>query len=124
MGKVLLPVPNLGSVVDSASGNLPQVLMMQTANQRHLDHLPTVWPLHRPWDWTVMIERSMRANFMVIGKATLKNMAQVSFVEDEHSIQAFPPDGSDQPLHVGLCQGGLGQIMLGTEPAQQVAQEC
>jgi hypothetical protein len=36
MGKVLLSVPNLGLVIGSASGRLPLVVMMQTADQRHL----------------------------------------------------------------------------------------
>jgi len=75
MGKALLPVLNLGSVVGSASGSLPQVLMMQTADQRYLDHLPMVGQLHRSRDRTVMGQGSMRADFVVISKEVLKNLA-------------------------------------------------
>ena len=32
----------LGQVLTLPSGRLAQVLMMQTADQRHLDHLPTI----------------------------------------------------------------------------------
>jgi len=39
MSKVLLPVPNIGSVIGYASGCLPLVVMMQTADNRYLDHL-------------------------------------------------------------------------------------
>jgi hypothetical protein len=41
-GKVLLPLPTIAPSVDAASGSLPEVLMMQTADPRHLDHLPTI----------------------------------------------------------------------------------
>ena len=74
MGKVLLLVPNLGSVVGSASGSLPQVLMMQTADQRHLDHHPMFRRLHRLRDWTVMGKGTMRADFVVISQELLKNL--------------------------------------------------
>ena len=60
--------------------------MMQTANQRHLDHLPTVWQLHRPWHGTIVVEGSVGPNFVVISKVTLKNLAQVSFVQHNHPI--------------------------------------
>ena len=73
MGKVLLPVLNLGSVVGSASGSLPQVLMMQTADQRYLDHPPTVGQLHRSWDRTVMGQGSMRTDFLVIFQIAPQN---------------------------------------------------
>ncbi len=33
----------MGLSVDAASGSLPEVVMMQTADQRPLDHVPTVW---------------------------------------------------------------------------------
>jgi len=62
MGKVLLAVPHFGSVVGSASGSLPQVLMMQTANQRYLDHLPSVGQLHRSLDRTVIDAGGLRGN--------------------------------------------------------------
>ena len=48
--------PARGSVVDYASGSQSQVVMMQTADYRHLDHFPTVRRLHRPRDWAVMGE--------------------------------------------------------------------
>jgi hypothetical protein len=75
MGKVLLPVPNLGSVVGSASGSLPQALMMQTADQRYLDHLPMVGQLHLSRDRTIMGKGTMGVDFVVISKERLKNLA-------------------------------------------------
>ena len=100
-GHLLLPVSDLGSVTGYPSGNLPQVPMMQTADERHLDHLPTLRGLHRPWDWTIMLQGSMRADFEVILEVGLENLPQLAFMEDNHSVQAFPPDRSNQPLDIG-----------------------
>jgi hypothetical protein len=36
----LLPLLAIASCVDAALGSLAQVVMMQTADLRHLDHLP------------------------------------------------------------------------------------
>jgi hypothetical protein len=33
----------MGPSVDAVSGGLPEVVVMQTAEQRHLDHVPTLW---------------------------------------------------------------------------------
>ena len=63
--------------------------MMQTAHQRHLGHLPTVWELNRPRDWTVVGERSVRPEFVVIFDVGLDNLAHLPFMEHDHSIQAF-----------------------------------
>ena len=59
---------------------------MQTANQRHLDHRPTVWQLHPPRHGTIVVEGSVWPNFVVISKVTLQNLAQVSFVQYDHPI--------------------------------------
>lgn len=49
-----------------SSGSLPPVVMMQTADERQFDHLPNLRCLHRPRDWTVTVERSMRAYAVII----------------------------------------------------------
>ena len=78
---VLLPVPGIGSVIGSASGSLPQVVMMQTAQLRHLDHLPTLRGLQRPRDWTVMLEGAMRADFVVIHRTRMRGLPQVGLTD-------------------------------------------
>ena len=54
-----------------SSSRLPHVLMMQTSDQRHLDHLPTIQRLHRPWNRTVVIEGSMGADFEAEVQSTI-----------------------------------------------------
>src|ERR1035438_7955028 len=92
--------------------------MMQAADQRHLDHLPTVQRLHRPWNRTVVIEEAMRADFEVILEIGFENLPQLPFIENDHAIQAFPPDGSDEALDVGtLPRRSWGnQLLLDTHP--------
>ena len=60
--------------------------MMQTADQRHLDHLPTLRTLQRPSDWTVMLEGSMRADFMVVFEVGFENLPQLPFIENDYLI--------------------------------------
>jgi hypothetical protein len=57
--------------------------MMQTAHQRHLGHLPMVWGLNRPRDWTVVGERSVRADFVAIFEVGFENLPQLPFMEHD-----------------------------------------
>ena len=83
--------------------------MMQTAHQRHLGHFPTVWGLNRPRDWTVVGERSVRADFVVIFEVGIENLPQLPLMEYDHSIQAFTPNRTHQALDVGVLPGRLGR---------------
>jgi hypothetical protein len=74
---------------------------MQTADQRYLGHLPTVWGLNRPRDWTVVGEPSVRADFMVIFEVGFENLPQLLLMEHDYSIQAFTSNRTHQPLDVG-----------------------
>ena len=50
---------------------MPAILMMQAADARHLNNLPTVGRLHWPWDRTVVEESSVGTDFVVIVEITL-----------------------------------------------------
>ena len=41
--EALVAVLANGSSLDAASGSLPQIVMMQSADQWHLNHVPTLW---------------------------------------------------------------------------------
>ena len=66
-------------------------MMMQTADSRHLDHLPPLRRLHRSWHGTIVVEGSMWTYVMIILKVGFENLRQLSFMEYDHSIQAFSP---------------------------------
>jgi hypothetical protein len=91
---------------------------MQTADQGYLDYLPTVGQLHRSRDRTVVRERPVRSNFMVIVERGLKSVPKLPFIEHDHAIQTFPSDGPDQSLDIGglpgaLCAGSPGAQLKG-----------
>ena len=95
-------MPDMGSVIGSASSSLPQVVMMQTADSRYLNHLPPFRRLHRPRDRTVVGKRSVGTDVVVIFAVGFENLLQLSFMEYHHSIQAFSPNGTDQALDDGI----------------------
>jgi len=41
--EALVAVLAKGSSLDAASGSLPQIVMMQSADQWHLNHVSTLW---------------------------------------------------------------------------------
>src|ERR1035441_270096 len=43
----------------------------------------------------------MRPYLMIIFKIGFENLSQLALVEHDHSIQAFSPNGTYQPLYVG-----------------------
>src|ERR1035438_6771292 len=94
-----------------ASGGAPFVTMVQTAHLRDRDHSPEFRRLHFPWLWRVLLQRQMRPGLVIIGKIRGQSAPQTGFVEYDHMIQAFPPNGADQPLDIsplprraGSCQ--------------------
>ena len=42
----------------------------------------------------------MRTDFVVIFEVGFENLPQLPFIEHDHSIQAFSPNGTDQALDV------------------------
>jgi hypothetical protein len=61
-------------------------MMMQTADQRPLDHLSLLRRLHRPWDRTVVVQCSMRAGFVVVLEVGFENLPQLPFTEHDYLI--------------------------------------
>jgi hypothetical protein len=89
------PLALVGLRIDAGSRGLSPVVMMQPANQWQLDHLPNLWSLHRPRDWTVVSERPVGPNFMVIFEVRFETSPQLPFIENDDSIQALTPNRTD-----------------------------
>jgi hypothetical protein len=47
----------------------------------------------------------MGAGFVVVAKVLRQDPVQVILVQHDHVVQAFPTDGADQPLDVGILPG-------------------
>ena len=48
--------------------------------------------MDRPWHGTIVVEGSMGTYVVIILKVGFENLLQLSFMEYDHSIQAFSPN--------------------------------
>ena len=99
--------------------------MMQAADTRHLSNLPTIGRLHCPRDWAVVRERPVRAYPMVVIEVIYENLAQLLFVQNDDSIETFPPDGTYQPLGKWILPRGSrgSQLLLDTHALHTVHED-
>jgi hypothetical protein len=74
--------------------------MMQAAHLRHLDDFPALGRLYWPWDGTVVGKGSVRAGSMVIFEMGFESAPELLFMEHDHSIQTFPPNGTYETLDI------------------------
>ena len=51
---------------------------------------------------SILVERKMRARFIVVGRIICQQMAQVSFAEHHDMVEAFASDRSDQPFNMTI----------------------
>ena len=64
--------------------------MVQPANLWNNDNLTSVDSLNRTWFGRVLSEREMRARLIVIRHVAPKDSQQVTLVEGDDVIEAFP----------------------------------
>jgi hypothetical protein len=50
----------------------------------------------------------VRSRFVVIVNVSPENPAKMALAEDDEVVQAFPPNGPDDSLGIGILPGGLG----------------
>ena len=55
-------------------------------------------PFHLPRSWAVLRERQMRSGACVVREIGPKDPLQVPSIEHDHMIEAFAPNGSNQPF--------------------------
>ena len=80
--------------MDTGSSRLAQILMMQAAHLRHFDHLPTFRRFNWSRNRTVVRERPVWSDFLVIFEIGFKSVPELPFIEHNHSIQAFSANGT------------------------------
>src|SRR6266404_6000095 len=76
----------------------PAVLVMETAEGRSR-YDPTE-QLDWSMDRSVLAQRQMSASLIIVGHIRPQDSPQVSFPEDDHIVEAFPPDRADEPLDI------------------------
>ena len=92
--------------------------MMQAADGRHLNNLPTIGQLHLAWDRTVVGKRSMWPCPVIVIEIICQNPSELLFVYDDDSIEAFSPNGTYQPLGKWILprRSRGGQLLLDAHP--------
>src|SRR5664280_119586 len=87
-----------------------RVPMMQSANQRQLDHLPRCGRFHCSRFWRVLAEREMRAAPMIVVVNKPPQQApQVCFIEHDNMIQQFSPEPADHALRIRILPRGAAR---------------
>src|SRR5918996_3447337 len=78
----------------------PLIVMMQPTHFWDFSDQSYLRPLNRPWHRTIHGQRPVRAPVMVIAEVFGQESPQMSLVQDDHVVQAFAADTSDQPFDV------------------------
>lgn len=61
--------------------------------------------LNRPPEGRILAQREMCPEFIVVACVRFEDSAQVALAEDDHMVQASPPNRPDQPLRVSVLPG-------------------
>ena len=73
--------------------------MMQPTHLWDFPDWANLWPLDRPRQRTIHVQRPVRAPVMIILEVLGQEPPQMSLVQDHHVVQAFATDTPDQPFH-------------------------
>ncbi len=90
----------------SESGCLSEVPVMQSTQNRLRFDLATLRQLDSPWLGAALLKPQVSPASMIVAQVLLEHTLEVPLIEDDHVIQAFPPDRSDHPLDVRILPGG------------------
>jgi hypothetical protein len=59
-------------------------------------------PLDRTMDWSILAQRQMSASLVVVVHIRPQDSPQVSLPEDDHMVEAFPSDRTDEPFNLSI----------------------
>jgi hypothetical protein len=68
------------------------VAMMQTTDLREGNDIAHGWRMYRTGLWAILVEREMRPALVIISKIRRQHSAQMTLIEDDDVVEAFPPD--------------------------------
>ena len=84
------------------------ISMVQSTDLRNLNDLFRFVRLNCPKSWCVLIQRQMRAGFVIVAEVIFEYSAQVIIIDDDHMIQAVATNAANHPLHVAILPGTSG----------------
>jgi len=74
------------------------VAVVESADLRHCHDIAALGWLDRAWLGRVLPESEMRAQGVIVGEVIAKATTEVSFVQHDHVVEQFAPDGADHAL--------------------------
>ena len=83
------------------SGCASFVSVMETPNLWNGYYRSEFWRLHGPRFRRVLTERQMCSRFVIVRHERPHMPVQRGFVDDDHVVQTFAPNRSDQAFNVG-----------------------
>lgn len=81
--------------------------MVKSAEHRERYHRASGGELDFPRLGSVALQGEVRTGLVVVADVFLEDPPEGAFTEDDQVIEAFPTDGPDDPLGVGVLPGGL-----------------
>jgi hypothetical protein len=81
--------------------------MMQSADHREGDDLPSIGGLALTWFGSVLVEREVGPGAVNVREVSPEDAPQVLLSEDDHVVEAFPSKGPDHALTVRILPRGL-----------------
>jgi hypothetical protein len=81
--------------------------VVESADLRHCQDIATLGCLDRAWLGRVFPESEMRAGGVIGAEVIAKATAEVSFVQHDHVVEEFAPDGSDHTLSERVLPRGV-----------------
>ena len=94
---------------DSRLGCASRVAMMQSADHRQGDDLPSIDGLALARFRGVLVEREVSPASVVVLDVLPHDAPQVVLSKDDSVVQAFPPKGPDDALAAGILPRGPGR---------------
>jgi len=80
----------------------PPFMVMQPAHFRHRDDGTLIGELYRPTVMCIHGQRQVRAPAVITRNLPPQNTATMPLAEDDHELQALPPNAPDEALRIGI----------------------
>src|SRR5262245_42994803 len=76
--------------------------MVKSTDLRNLNDPLRLVRLNCSTFWCVLIQRQVRAGFVIITEIIVEQSTQMVVIEDDHMIQTLATNASNHPLHVAI----------------------
>src|SRR6266446_8106327 len=98
--------------------------MMQTADLGYSHDGTQLRWLYAPRHRCIPLQREMRAGLVVVADVFPEDQSEMVLAQNDQMVQAFAPDGPEDPFGVGILPGGLrsGDDLPDAQPCHPVTE--